>query len=68
MTDYARIDRETERNEAIWNSIFVLSMIAAWLTSIVNCIMTEKWILLVVDLVFAPIGVLHGLMVWFGVG
>lgn len=68
MTDYARIDREMERDNAIWNAVFTIAVIVAWITSVINCIMTEKWILLVIDLLVAPIGVLHGLMVWFGVG
>lgn len=68
MIDYARIDRAMERDNAIWGAVFTLAVIAAWITSVINCILTEKWVLLVIDLLVAPIGVLHGLMVWFGVG
>ena len=63
MTTYAN------RSENDWDgAIFALAAIAAALTSIVNCIMTGKWVLLVVDLLVAPVAVLHGFMVWFGVG
>jgi len=68
MTDFARIDRAMERNNEIWGGIFTIAAIAAFLTSIINCLLTGRWILLVIDLFVAPIGVLHGVMVWFGVG
>lgn len=57
------------RSENDWDgAIFALAAVAAAITSIVNCIMTGKWILLVIDLLVAPVAVLHGVMVWFGVG
>ena len=68
MTDWARIDRDMERNDAFWGAVFTLAVIGAWLTSVINCILTEKWILLVIDLFVAPVAVIHGIMVWFGVG
>ena len=68
MTDWARIDRDMERNDEIWGGIFTVAVIVAFFTSIINCLMTGKWILLLIDLFFAPIAVIHGVMVWFGVG
>ena len=46
----------------------VLGMLSvpAWLTHCVRCIMTEQWILLVVGAIAAPVGVVHGWMIWFG--
>ena len=40
---------------------------AAWLTSIVTCIKTSAWLLLLAVAMFFPIGILHGVLVWFGV-
>lgn len=38
----------------------------AWLTHVVVCIGSSKWILLLVGAVFFPIGCVHGTGVWFG--
>lgn len=43
-------------------------MIAAWITHVVVCISASKWILLVIGALFFPIGIIHGIMVWFGAG
>lgn len=63
MSTYAN-SNDTE----VGGMIFTLAVVAAFMTSIINCIMTGKWILLVVDLFVAPVAVIHGVMVWFGVG
>lgn len=41
--------------------------IAAWLTHVVTCLQSGKWGFLIAGAIFAPIGVIHGLGVWFGV-
>lgn len=49
-----------------WMAI-VLTCIAAWLTHIVVCIKASTWLLLIAGAILAPIGVVHGIGVWFGV-
>jgi hypothetical protein len=39
---------------------------AAWLTSIVFCASNGERSLLIADAVFFPIGVVHGVGIWFG--
>jgi hypothetical protein len=39
---------------------------AAWLTSIVFCATNGMRPLLITGAVFAPVGVVHGIGVWFG--
>ena len=46
--------------------IFSLTAIGAWLTSIIHCISNEKYILLIADVLFGPIGVIHGVGLWLG--
>jgi len=41
--------------------------IAAWTTHVIVCIKTASWILLLFGCIVAPIGVIHGIGVWFGV-
>lgn len=40
---------------------------AAWVTHVVICIQVQAWILLVIGVVFFPVGVIHGLMIWVGI-
>ena len=39
---------------------------AAWLTSIVFCSTSSSWPLLVAGGLFFPVGVVHGVGLWFG--
>lgn len=41
--------------------------IAAMITHIVVCIKTAAWILLLFGLFFFPVGIIHGIGIWFGV-
>jgi len=40
---------------------------AAWLTHIVHCLMAAKYLLLIAGAIIAPVGVIHGIGLWFGV-
>ena len=40
---------------------------AAWLTHVITCISTAKWIFLLAGAVFFPIGCVHGTGIWFGI-
>ncbi|ATS93438.1 hypothetical protein P1A145kb_p038 [Pectobacterium phage DU_PP_I] len=45
----------------------VIASIAAWITHVVMCIKTASWLFLIAGAIFAPVGVIHGVGVWFGV-
>ncbi len=47
--------------------LFGLAAAAAWITHVIVCIKTASWILLLFGCIVAPIGVIHGIGVWFGV-
>ena len=40
---------------------------AAWITHVVTCILAQEWILMVVGALLAPVGIVHGVMIWMGV-
>ncbi len=42
--------------------------LAAWVTHVVVCIKSAAWFLLLIGAFFFPVGIIHGVMVWFGVG
>lgn len=44
----------------------ILIPLAAWLTHIIYSIMVEKYLLLIAGAIFPPIGMIHGIGVWFG--
>lgn len=47
--------------------IMLLLSVPAWITHIVVCIQDEKWLFLIAGAIMAPIAVIHGWGVWFGV-
>lgn len=55
----------------VWGALiylaFIITSVAAWITSIVNCLSNGKWILLLVDILAASVAVIHGIGLWFGV-
>ena len=50
----------------IW-IVITVSTIPAWFTHVFVTIQAEQWIFLLAGAIFAPIGVIHGYGVWFGV-
>lgn len=52
------------------NSTVQIALIAwvagAWLTHVITCIATSKWLLLLVGAIFFPVGCVHGTGIWFG--
>ncbi len=42
-------------------------LIAAWITHIVHCLMYAKYLLLIAGAIVAPVGIIHGIGIWFGV-
>ncbi len=52
------------------NGIIVLGLtfIAAWITHIIACLSAAKYMLLIAGAFIFPVGVIHGVSVWFGMG
>jgi len=46
---------------------FALASLAALITHVVVCIKAATWGLLIAGAILPPIGVIHGVGVWFGV-
>jgi hypothetical protein len=45
--------------------LFVLSF-AGWLTHIIDCLTHQLYVLLLVGVFVFPVGIFHGIGVWFG--
>lgn len=41
--------------------------LAGWVTHVVSTIMVGAWLLLAIGAFVPPVGVIHGIMIWFGV-
>jgi hypothetical protein len=50
----------------IYNVVFLV-MVAAWLTAVIHGIVTGHAVLLLVDVMAFPIGIIHGILIWLGV-
>ena len=46
--------------------ILALTCLAAWVTHVIVTIQAAQWVFLLAGAIFAPIGVIHGIGVWFG--
>lgn len=46
--------------------VIALTCLAAWVTHVIVTIQASQWIFLLAGAIFAPIGVVHGIGVWFG--
>jgi hypothetical protein len=46
--------------------IFAITMVAAWLTHVIHCFVTEAWGLLIGGAIFFPIAIVNGVGLWFG--
>ena len=47
-------------------TLFV-SALAAWLTHVVVCLKAGLWGFLIAGAIFFPVGIVHGVGIWFGV-
>ena len=48
--------------------VLILALIPAWITHVVYSITNELWVVLVVGAFVPPVGIIHGVMIWFGSG
>lgn len=44
----------------------VVTIIVAWFTHVIHCLLYAKYLLLIVGGFVVPIGVIHGIGLWFG--
>jgi hypothetical protein len=51
-------------NYYCWIGIVI---IAAWITHIIVCLLSGKYLLLIAGALVFPVGVIHGIGIWFGV-
>ena len=40
--------------------------VGAWGTHVIYCIQKEEWVFLIAGAIAAPIGIVHGIGIWFG--
>jgi hypothetical protein len=71
--------KRRENNMKIFGALTVIAIafggVAAWITHIVTCITllmaggsAGVIVLFIIGLLCAPVGVVHGIMIWFGAG
>lgn len=48
------------------NVSFLLILFIAWLTHIITCLVAASWGFLIAGAICFPIGIVHGVGVWFG--
>ena len=53
------------RNDMILIVSIIITTIAAWLTHIITCFQEEAWGFLIAGAVAFPVGILHGIWLWF---
>jgi hypothetical protein len=44
----------------------ILVVFSAWITHVIVTIQSEEYLFLIAGAIFAPIGVIHGIGLWFG--
>lgn len=47
--------------------IFAFTLMAAWVTHVIKCLIVGKYVLLLAGAIVFPVGVIHGIGIWFGV-
>lgn len=43
-----------------------LTFVASWLTHVIVCLKTASWGFLLAGAIFFPVGIIHGIGIWFG--
>ena len=51
----------------IFYSCLALTSFGAWGTHVITCLMDERWGFLIAGAIAAPVAVIHGIGIWFGV-
>ena len=53
--------------DSLTSILLVIWVGAAWLTHVITCIQSARWILLLVGAFVFPVGCVHGTGIWFGI-
>lgn len=61
-----RINLGKTKGSADTETIVYIAFFLAWLTHIVTCISDDRWGLLIAGALIFPVGIIHGVGVWFG--
>lgn len=48
------------------SAIMMAIVVSAWLTHVVTCLSHAFWGFLIAGAIFFPVGIIHGIMIWFG--
>lgn len=46
---------------------FIIANFAAWITHVVHTLTNGEWGFLIAGAILAPIGMVHGWLIWFGI-
>lgn len=68
-TGYSRMSTRTKAanlGTILLTFSFLLVSFAAWLTHVIVCLKTASWGFLIAGALVAPIAVIHGVGLWFG--
>lgn len=68
MTWYTKGQAEAQLVVSLGCLFLWLAMVAAWVTHIVFCITHAAWLLLIAGALVFPVGVIHGISIWLGLG
>ena len=60
------LGRWKQRGEGGIDAIIGLICLVAWLTHLVVCFQGNRWGFLIAGALFFPIGIIHGIGIWFG--
>ena len=56
----------SEENDMNLGGVLLVAWIfLSWLTHVIVCIGSSKWVFLLAGAIFFPIGILHGFYLWF---
>jgi hypothetical protein len=52
----------------MFQGLLIIASIAAWLTHVITCLSVGMWGYLIAGALLFPIAIIHGVMIWFGMG
>lgn len=56
-----------QQERAVWIILaFFVTCVGAWGTHVIVCIKTSSWLFLIAGAIAWPVGVVHGIGIWFG--
>ena len=59
-------DFDLEGSAVLFSFVLIIVCLAAWLTHVISCIGQELWIFLIAGAIAFPLGIIHGIGIWFG--